>query len=42
LYLWFWLGVLTDIGFGVPAWWQARLRFREQAMKRLSLVRREH
>jgi hypothetical protein len=42
LYLWFWLGVLTDIGFGVPAWWQARLRFRELAMKRLSLVRREH
>src|SRR6185503_3854008 len=33
--MWFCLGVLTDIGFGVPAWWQLRTRFRSLALQRL-------
>ena len=34
LSLWFWLGVGTDLAFGVPAWWKLRTRFRELALRR--------
>jgi hypothetical protein len=36
LYLWFWLGLLADAAFGLPAWWRVRTRFRELALQRLS------
>jgi ABC-2 family transporter protein len=36
LYLWVWLGLITDIAFGLPAWWRVRTRFRELALQRLS------
>jgi hypothetical protein len=36
LYLWFGLGVLADLAFGLPAWWQLRTRFRELALQRFS------
>jgi ABC-type transport system involved in multi-copper enzyme maturation permease subunit len=32
--LWFGLGLLTDIGFGLFAWWQVRTRFRQLALQR--------
>jgi hypothetical protein len=36
LRLWFWLGLLADAAFGLPAWWRVRTRFRELALQRLS------
>jgi ABC-type transport system involved in multi-copper enzyme maturation permease subunit len=39
LYLWFWLGVFTDIAFGLTAWWQVRNRFRELALRRFTLAK---
>jgi hypothetical protein len=36
LYLWFWLGIAADVGFGLPAWWQVQTRFRELALQRYS------
>jgi hypothetical protein len=39
LYLWFWLGVLTDLAFGLSAWWQLRTRFRELALQRFATSR---
>jgi hypothetical protein len=36
LYLWFWLGLSTDIGFGAVAWWQLCTRFRELALRRFN------
>lgn len=36
LYLWFWLGLIADAAFGLPAWRRVRLRFRELALQRLS------
>jgi ABC-type transport system involved in multi-copper enzyme maturation permease subunit len=36
LRLWFWLGLLADAAFGIPAWWRVRTRFRELALQRLS------
>ena len=36
LSLWFWLGILADLGFGLPAWRQLRMRFRELAMQRFA------
>ena len=36
LYLWFWLGVLADLAFGLPAWWQVRKRFRDLALQRFT------
>ena len=36
LHLWFWLGILTDVAFGVPAWWRVQTRFRELALQRFS------
>ena len=41
LHLWLWLGVLTDLAFGLPAWWQLRTRFRELALQRFSAPRAE-
>jgi ABC-type transport system involved in cytochrome c biogenesis permease component len=35
---WFWLGIAADLGFGVPAWWRVRTRFRELALQRVSRV----
>jgi ABC-type transport system involved in multi-copper enzyme maturation permease subunit len=40
LYLWFWLGMLVDIAFGLPAWWQLRMRFRELALQRVTSATR--
>jgi hypothetical protein len=39
LYLWFWLGVFTDLAFGLPAWWRLRTRFRELALQRFTTSR---
>jgi hypothetical protein len=39
LYLWFWLGVVADLAFGLPAWWQLRTRFRELALQRFTASR---
>jgi len=36
LLLWFWLGVMTDLGFGISAWWRVRNRFRELALQRFN------
>jgi hypothetical protein len=36
LNLWFWLGLLADAVFGIPAWWRVRTRFRQLALQRLS------
>jgi hypothetical protein len=36
LYLWFWLGIVADVAFGLPAWWQLRARFRELALQRFT------
>ncbi|HVV70094.1 MAG TPA: hypothetical protein VHI52_01055, partial [Verrucomicrobiae bacterium] len=36
LHLWFWLGVVTDLAFGLPAWLQVRTRFRELALRRVT------
>ncbi len=36
LRLWFWLGLLSDAAFGIPAWWRVCTRFRELALQRLS------
>jgi hypothetical protein len=41
LYLWFWLGILTDLAFGLPAWWQLRTHFRELALHRFSTLRKK-
>jgi hypothetical protein len=37
--LWFVLGVLTDVGFGLSAWRRLHTRFREQAMRPLMAPR---
>ena len=39
LYLWFWLGILTDLAFGLPAWWKLRTHFRELALQRFTTSR---
>jgi len=39
LYLWFCLGISADLGFGLPAWWQLRTRFRELALLRFTMPR---
>jgi ABC-type transport system involved in multi-copper enzyme maturation permease subunit len=39
LYLWFWLGILVDLAFGLPAWWQLRTHFRELALQRFATTR---
>src|ERR1051326_7615744 len=36
LNLLFWLGLLADAVFGIPAWWRVRTRFRQLALQRLS------
>jgi len=36
--LWFWLGILADLAFGLPAWWQLRTRFRQLARQRFASV----
>jgi hypothetical protein len=33
---WFCLGILADLGFGLPAWWRVKTRFRELALRQLS------
>jgi hypothetical protein len=33
--LWFWLGIAADLGFGLPAWWDLKTRFRELALQRI-------
>src|ERR1700746_1636628 len=35
LHLWFWLGISTDLVFGLMAWHQLRTRFRLLALERL-------
>jgi ABC-type transport system involved in multi-copper enzyme maturation permease subunit len=35
LTVWVVLSVLADLGFGLPAWWRLRNRFRELALKRV-------
>ena len=39
---WFWLGIAADLGFGVPAWWRVRNRFRELALQRTSQSRNQN
>jgi ABC-type transport system involved in cytochrome c biogenesis permease component len=39
---WFWLGIAADLGFGVPAWWRVRTRFRELALQRMSRSRNQN
>lgn len=39
VHLWFWLGVITDAAFGLPAWWALKTRFREMALRRLTMGR---
>jgi hypothetical protein len=39
LSLWFWLGVGTDLLFGLPAWWNIRWRFRDLALQRMTIHR---
>jgi hypothetical protein len=34
--LWIWLGILADLAFGLPAWWQLRTHFRQLASKRFT------
>jgi hypothetical protein len=34
LHLWFWVGLLVDLGYGIPAWWQVRHRFGLLALRR--------
>ena len=34
--LWFWLGVLADLSFGLRAWWQVSTRFRQLALQRFT------
>ena len=41
LHLWFWLGLLTDVAFGVPAWRRVQTRFRELALQRFSRDREQ-
>jgi hypothetical protein len=41
LYLWVWLGIFADLGFGLPALWQVSTRFRELALRRLTKVQAE-
>jgi ABC-type transport system involved in cytochrome c biogenesis permease component len=36
LQLWLWLGIATDLAFGVPAWWRVRTQFRELALRHFS------
>lgn len=36
--LWFGLGMVTDLVFGLVAWWQLRTRFRQLAMQRFAPV----
>jgi hypothetical protein len=39
LYLWFWLGIIADIAFGLPAWWRLQTRFRQLALRRFTSAR---
>jgi ABC-type transport system involved in multi-copper enzyme maturation permease subunit len=41
LSLWFWLGIGTDLVFGVSAWRRVRTRFRELALQHVSRATRE-
>jgi hypothetical protein len=34
--MWFWLGIITDLAYGLPAWWQLRTRFRQLAVQRFA------
>jgi ABC-type transport system involved in multi-copper enzyme maturation permease subunit len=34
--LWFWSGIVADLAFGLPAWWQLRTRFRHLAQQRFT------
>ena len=34
--LWFWLGILADLTFGLPAWWQLGTRFRQLALRQMT------
>jgi hypothetical protein len=34
--LWFWTGILADLAFGLPAWWQLRMNFRKLVWERLA------
>src|ERR1035438_8346209 len=36
LAVWFGLGLVTDLGMGLKAWWQLRTRFRELALRRFN------
>jgi hypothetical protein len=38
--LWFGLGLLADLAFGLPAWWRLRTRFRRLALQRFTSARR--
>jgi hypothetical protein len=38
--LWFGLGLLADLAFGLPAWWRLRMRFRRLALQRFTSARR--
>ena len=42
LSVWFWLGIAADLGFGLPAWWRVRTRFRELALQHTSQSRTEN
>jgi hypothetical protein len=39
LNLWFWLGVVADAAFGLPAWWQLQTQFRELALRRWTITK---
>jgi hypothetical protein len=39
LYLWFWLGIIADIVFGLPAWYRLQTRFRQLALRRFTSAR---
>jgi hypothetical protein len=38
--LWFGLGLLADLVFGLPAWWRLRTRFRRLALQRFTATHR--
>lgn len=42
LLVWFWLGIAADLGFGLPAWWRVRTRFRELALQRTTQSRNQN
>jgi hypothetical protein len=39
LYSWFWLGIIADLAFGLPAWWRLQTGFRRLALRRFISAR---